>query len=259
MVAERVFGDGHGRERVARRGIELDKAQLRALGKLEGLGVLVVPLLEPGVVELHGVCLLLVLLEAGDAHGVGVGHVGYRLLDLHRRGPRSRAGKHGARDLHRRETALEKLLEALGRKAVLAQERLVHGEAELAVLLERPVVADCLRDLGIGRLDAVAAGDFEKRRRLPRLAVHLGVAAAPVAVLSEPAGILGNGAELGRIDRLAAESAYARIICLALAVPQKIVYKKVEGERTADDYRENTPKPLVANELVELQDYHFTL
>ena len=67
--------------------------------------------------------------------------------------------------------------------------------------------------------------------------------------------------ELSRkqFDRLAAEGSDARVICLALAVPKEIVHKEVEGKCTANDYRENTPKPLVANELVELKNDHFTL
>jgi hypothetical protein len=65
--------------------------------------------------------------------------------------------------------------------------------------------------------------------------------------------------ELRRTDGLAAESSDTRVFCLALAIPKEIVHKEVEGKRTTDDNRENTPKPLVANELVELKNDHFTL
>ena len=257
MVAESVLGYDHLREHVRVRRVEGDHAQLDALGQLKRLGVLVVPLLEPLVVELDGVRLLLVLGEARDPDGERVGHVVDRLLDLHRGGPhggtRARLG-----DLAHREAALEELLEALGRKRVLPEETLVEGEAELSVLLERAVGADRLRDLRVRRLEPVAPGRLEHRADLPRLAVDLAGLAAPVAVLPEAAQLLGDVVEERVSDALSAERPDARRIApVALVVPQEVVDQEVERKRASDDDGKYAPNPLVANQLVELQDNHF--
>ena len=205
MVAECILRNGDGSEGVALGGVELHHAKLHALGELKRLGVLVIPLPETGIVERDGFGLLFVLRETRDPDGEGIGDIRDGLLDLHRRSPRCGAAENGGRDLHHGETALEELLEALWRETVFAQKALIQGEAELPVLLERPVGADRLCHFRIRRLETIAAGHFNSSDVLPRLAIHLGVAATPVTVLAKAADILGYCAEFSGAYRLASE------------------------------------------------------
>ena len=227
VVLHLVRGNRHLREDHRIRRAELDRADLDALWKLEGLLVVLIPLLEPSIVQLDGIGVLLVLRKLGDLHREGVSHVRNRAVKLHRRGPGSRS-ENGLTDAHQGDAALQIGLKPLGRQAVLAQQGLIKGEAEAAVSLEGRIAANHRLDFGVRRLKAVLSGDLQRRVVFPRLEVDLGGAALPIALLAEPANFLSNIREDAGGNLLAAQESRPRatLRCLAANVRNKEIKRK---------------------------------
>ena len=205
MVAHLLGGDGELREAVGGGRVEAGVLHRHAVGKRDGVGVVVVVGLYALVVDrdLGGV----LVGERGNTHGELVGDVVDGGLELRGASP-SGAAQHHLLELAESEAALEVLLEELRRHSVLAQQHLVALKAEgAAFVLERRVAADLRAHVLVGCLKLGALRHGERGGVLPCAAVDLGGWGLVVAPAAEAAHVVHQTVEERARQVLAAKLA----------------------------------------------------